>query len=393
MSSNSNGNGNGKRPAAWGTVVKHGDRFRAKKRGGGHAGVYDTPEEAWSVLDALRQKLAGLGPITLRQWGARWLDQRDKSGAIRSIKSERSLWRQHIESDPIADAELRRIDPPKVGAWIERLVQKRALKAVNRGHGNKSGELQPTGRRLSRKTCSSVRRLLRQAFEDARCKGYVRVNPVTGVRIPKNDASDQAAAARWRHMSEAEIASLFGTIPATDLRAHAFFRITIQAGLRRGEVLGLRWEDIHFAGDRSYLQVKRSHGDKPVKTVSALRSVPLLPAVREALDAFRRESGAVKVTGYVFHGRTGGPLHPDFDCDWRRKWRALAGVRREVRLHDHRHTCACHLRLGTWGLTLSIGDLKDWLGHSDIKTTLRYAKLGPQGLVALMERALKAILK
>jgi integrase len=62
-----------------------------------------------------------------------------------------------------------------------------------------------------------------------------------------------------------------------------------------------------------------------------------------------------------------------------------AGIKRRIRFHDLRHTCASHLVQGTWSPqwithALRLEEVKAWLDHSDIGVTQRYAHLAPDAI-------------
>jgi hypothetical protein len=63
-------------------------------------------------------------------------------------------------------------------------------------------------------------------------------------------------------------------------------------------------------------------------------------------------------------------------------YRMRAGITRHVRFHDLRHTCASHLVMGSWGITLSLLETAQWLGHTSLSVTQRYAHLCPDRLAA-----------
>jgi integrase len=147
--------------------------------------------------------------------------------------------------------------------------------------------------------------------------------------------------------------------------------------MRRGEVLGLRWQDIDFDGKVIHVrqQIYRAGGELhigPVKTRAGSRDLPLLGLARTALAARReaqesdrsRLGAAWADTGLVFTTRTGRPVEP------RNLVRSFAricehgGVRR-IRLHAIRHTTASLLK----DLGVPARDAQAILGHSHISTT------------------------
>ena len=167
------------------------------------------------------------------------------------------------------------------------------------------------------------------------------------------------------------------------------------SGLRRGELLALRWSDVNFEVGR--LTVKQSLvmlGGKAViqapKSKAAVRSVKLpadavaaLQAHRDRQEFARKKAGARwQETGLVFTSTVGTALSPRnvgraFD-----EAVARAGVPR-MRLHDLRHVSASlDLASGT-----SVKAVAARLGHSDPSITLRtYAHVLPQEEHAAAER-------
>jgi hypothetical protein len=87
--------------------------------------------------------------------------------------------------------------------------------------------------------------------------------------------------------------------------------------------------------------------------------------------------------------------HADgYDAGWAARtcgegWRETAGIRDGVRFHDLRHTCASHLVQGTWAPSLlsralRLEEVREWLGHTSIKVTERYAHLCADGIRSLV---------
>jgi integrase len=144
--------------------------------------------------------------------------------------------------------------------------------------------------------------------------------------------------------------------------------------------LGLRWEDVTLDGPRPELRVRRSYNGAP-KTKSSRRTVPLLSPLQSALSRWKRSGGIVRATGLVFANKRGGVYGASYDAGWERHWRGAAKVREHVRFHDLRHTCASHLVMGTWTPeAFKPVEVMPWMGHSDLKTTMRYSHLAPDWL-------------
>lgn len=178
-------------------------------------------------------------------------------------------------------------------------------------------------------------------------------------------------------------------------------------GLRRGEVLGLRWEAIDFeAGTLTIRHIVTStnmdgkhilvEADR-AKTKSSLRTLPLVAAFAQRLrelkarQAYNRQlCGScynTKYDGYVFVDEMGNLILPNSVTEGFAKLLADNGLRK-IRFHDLRHSCASLLL--KQGVPMK--QIQEWLGHSDISTTANiYAHLDSQSKVlsaATMEKAL-----
>jgi len=155
------------------------------------------------------------------------------------------------------------------------------------------------------------------------------------------------------------------------------FVLLLLYGMRRGEVLGLRWQDIDSDTEviRVRQQIQRIQGELhvgPLKTRAGRRDLPLiglatdaLTARREAQDADRIKLGRSWVdTGLVFTTRTGRPIEPrNLVRSFTRICRDN-GIRR-IRVHAVRHTTASLLK----ALGVPARDAQIILGHAHVTTT------------------------
>ncbi len=167
---------------------------------------------------------------------------------------------------------------------------------------------------------------------------------------------------------------------AREDRLEALYVLAIHCGLRQGELLGLRWEDIDL--DTGTLQIRRTFttakGERAFtapKTSKSRRNVRLTSGAMDTLvrhyqrQLEKREQlgGLWQDQGLVFASRVGTPINRHNLL--RRSFKPLlekAGLPHSVRFHDLRHTCAT--------LLLSKGVhsklVQELLGHSNVSTTL-----------------------
>jgi integrase len=143
-------------------------------------------------------------------------------------------------------------------------------------------------------------------------------------------------------------------------------------GLRRGELLALRWRDVDFPA--SAIRVRGSYAGGQLTTPKSgkVRSVPLAPEVAETLAQIGQREHFTGDDELVFPGVAGDYL--DGSALRRRYQQTLvrAGLR-PLRFHDLRHT------FGTRVIQeADIRRVQEWMGHADIQTTMRYLHYAPR---------------
>lgn len=223
---------------------------------------------------------------------------------------------------------------------------------------------------LSPKTVAYAHQVLRTALELARRWDLVDRNVASMVDPPRRERPkihpmDPSQARRF-------LDSLHGH------RLEALFSVALAMGLRQGEALGLRWEDVDLlAGSLSVRhQVQRIDGRLVLvepKTERSRRTIAIPPTVIERLRHHEARQLAEKLwagstwteEGYVFTSRTGGPLQARRVIDEFHKALAAAGMPR-IRFHDLRHSCATLLLVQ--GVSPRV--VMEILGHSEIAMTM-----------------------
>jgi integrase len=215
---------------------------------------------------------------------------------------------------------------------------------------------------------------LRVIARRALLQGDLVINPVSGVRLPA------VRGTRDRFATPQEAAELIEAAPDRDrtIWATAFY-----AGLRRGELQGLHWDDVEF--DRGVLRVRRQwdryvHAETTPKSAAGTRSVPLTLVLQ---DHLLRHQAASSGGERVFAAASGQPFDPgELMVRARRAWGA-AGLE-PVCLHEARHSYASLMAEAG----VPIEDLSEFLGHSTINLTIKtYRHLYPQA----RERAARAL--
>ena len=155
---------------------------------------------------------------------------------------------------------------------------------------------------LSRATLKHVKSVLSAIFTHAkRCGAINGVNPVRDVSIPKGRESEDTYA-----YSLEEIFRMLDVLPdpaATVIAAAAF------TGLRKGEVRGMRWENLHDDEMKVTHSIWNRHIGDP-KTKASKAPIPVIAPLLKFLERHRANKGNPE-NGWVFSSSIGSPLHLD----------------------------------------------------------------------------------
>ena len=190
---------------------------------------------------------------------------------------------------------------------------------------------QPKG--LSSKTVRNINQAISSAMQLAIQQHLISHDPTDGCALPKTEhremqtlSADQLTA----FLLEAKHSGVF-----------EMYYIELATGLRRGELLGLKWEDIDFTTQtlRVRRQVGRIKGEvreAPLKTKNAYRTISL---GTDAVGILKQQREKHPSSSYVFPGPTGGPIAPDSVLHMLHRVLDRAGLP-EIRFHDLRHTFA-----------------------------------------------------
>ena len=221
---------------------------------------------------------------------------------------------------------------------------------------------------------SIVRRVLALAVRD----GVIPRNPALGCgrlisRVSRTTAAEVSVVESW---TRGEVETLLGLAAEHEPRVAPILRFLVSTGARRGEALGLRWEDVDF--DRSRISIRRALTKGVLVTPKSgkARVVAMPPSLAEALfdllgerrqECLRR--GWSELPAWVFASEAGTALDEgNLTRAWHRvRRRAQKEGVRPFKLHAARHTFA--------SLALAAGRSIRWvadqLGHANPELTLR----------------------
>jgi integrase len=258
---------------------------------------------------------------------------------------------------------------PRIGALEPRQIAPKHVTDLYAELLTDGGLDERRGKALSARTVNYTGKVLTRVLDDAVRLGYLNTNPAKLVERPK------AREVEMKVWSASESRTFLGHV-AND-RLYPLWVLYLTSGLRRGEALGLRWQDIDL--DAGRLAVRRTLvavGGKPAfstpKTERSRRVVALDEGTVAVLRAHRTRQLEERLAigpgyqddGLVFCTVSGAVLHPDNVTNTFDRQVKAAKLPR-IRLHDLRHTAATLLLEA--GVPLKV--VSERFGHSSIAIT------------------------
>jgi len=225
---------------------------------------------------------------------------------------------------------------------------------------------------LATKTIRNIHVLVHRALRDAVRKNLIPRNVADAADPPKLNRANRAEMQTW---TPDQLRAFFEGIASHRLAAAYILAAT--TGMRRGEVLGVRWRDIDFKTRRLHVQQTVLSVEYQItigrpKTLRGERKIALDPETVRVLKAHRaaqrREKHLLgegyRDQGLVFARENGEPIHPDyFSQTFDRTVKRLKLPK--IRLHDLRHT---HATLGL-AAGIHVKVISDRLGHATTSFT------------------------
>jgi len=203
-------------------------------------------------------------------------------------------------------------------------------------------------KKVSPATVNRALACLKCMFNKAIQWGKADMNPVRQVKLFKEDNK------RIRYLEKEEIAKLLA-------RCRGYLKavviLALNTGMRKGEILNLKWHDCDFRHNIIYLY-NTKNGEK--------REIPMNEQARVALIKVRKHPESA----YIFCNKRGDPIK-DIKKSF---FTALdkAGII-QFHFHDLRHTFASHLVMSG----VDLNTVRELMGHKSLEMTLRYSHLSP----------------
>ena len=276
-----------------------------------------------AIENSKRLDYTRTGKYTVGQWMNEWFEAYAK---VKVRPSSHQTYKGYIENHikpNIGDIPIEKLTSLQLQKFYRLLLTEGRIPRIE-------SEKQPKG--LSAKTVRNINQVISSAMDMAVRHKLILTNPTEGCELPKVE---------HREMK---------TLPAEQLGAflreakesgvYELYYLDLATGLRRGELLGLKWEDIDLQNGIIHVrrQVARVDGEVkelPLKTKNSYRNI----SISQDAVAMLTEMEAHRSSDYVFPSSTGGPISPDSVNNMLHRVLKRAGLP-SIRFHDLRHTFA-----------------------------------------------------
>lgn len=226
------------------------------------------------------------------------------------------------------------------------------------------------GQGLSPKTVHNYGTIAKVVFNFALSRRWIPFSPGQGVTLPKR--TDRVG---LRFLEIPQVMSLLDNAQAGPYQAidRAVYCVASFAGLRWGEILGLRWMDVDFSAHLLRVEANIVRGKLTTPKSHEMRSIPMAPQVADELQKLTR----LGQTRRVFSNPTptGNPMSRTVFMERYRKSLTAAGIDEAFRFHDLRHTFGTTLARSPH---VTVQEIQAWMGHADLQTTQQYMHYRPR---------------
>lgn len=235
---------------------------------------------------------------------------------------------------------------------------------------------------LSNSTINTVITLIKGLYNFAEKRGYTKNN--IGRRLEKSKVQQRD----FEYWKIEQIQAFFKTIPM-DEHYFNFFKFAFLTGLRRGEIIGLRWSDIYLSEKRNYIELKGQidqSGNRVTLKGNMARVIPLSKRAIKLLRFLKLESeilykyrnkeildkkadiNMLMTDDLIFKTKRGKQINPNnISKEWK-KLQIKYGIKKPIKFHAIRHSFATNLaRSG-----MDIRKVQRLLGHTTVKVTEKY---------------------
>lgn len=345
--------------------VKHSTIFRYRELTAriypaiGHIKLKDLRADHLNTFyTTLGQEGAGLG----RSWAIAKTD-------LSALLKEKGITRSELSS--MAGVPIRTL----YNALRGKRINKAAAEAISGALGvkvEKAFNLQEEKKKLSPKTVIEHHRLISTVLDQAEKEGLVPFNVASKATLPKVQKKEV------NYFQPEQVAAIRDALETEPIRWKTLIHLFLITGARRGEILGLKWDNVDLDGNRIhicnnvlYAPDRGIYEDTP-KTATSDRFITIPLETAKLLQQYRawqneerlRLGSYYQYQGFVFSQDNGNPMHPDSVNDWLDKFSKRHDLP-HINPHAFRHSMASLLYFnGVDSVSIS-----KRLGHAQVSTT------------------------
>ena len=275
---------------------------------------------------SVRVSIYGASPQACYDKAKERTDKARKTGVVRPGKETLGQWIEHWKAE-VLPGKSRLADGTRqqYGYLVEHLARSKAAAKPMR-------ELTTADLESAIARCSlgdsgkwTLHTIANSLFKDAIKAEKINFNPMAGAERPRRSEDDSDEDTEAKAFMPAEVVAMekaLAALPRSGAQIAALFSFAVRSGLRRGELLGLRWSDVHLTVDEPYLNVRQQltadgRLTSRLKTRNSKRRLPLNSEAVAVLKAHRKAETARQLRarewedcGLVFTARNGQPLDP-----------------------------------------------------------------------------------
>lgn len=327
------------------------------------AGINEANDKANEYINNIKLGLVNnKEAVTINHLFPKWLFEVKKNEVkITSFEKYEGLYRNYISNAPFSNILLNEIKSLPIQKYYNELSKTKNDTLIK-----------------------NIHKILRNFFDYAEREEYIIKNPCANITLPKSKKTvDEIIDKKtniFNYFTEDEIPELIQLFEGYNIQPIIIF--ALGTGMRKGEILGLQWDDVDFKKreisvrhNLSFAPEINEIGKRTYKTIlqtpksdNSIRIIPMSNKIYDLLKSLPHDSE------YVF---SSSKSHTHFDIKWTEKiWtKKTKGTKFENRsFHDLRHTFATMLLLKGANLI----QIKELLGHSSVKITEIYLDALPK---------------
>jgi len=291
--------------------------------------------------------------ITINEWIDTWLDVYITPNVSPTTLSRYQGMIKRYIKPIIGSMQVQNLNTLAVQAWVNGLKTSPS-----------------SGKPMAAATIKHAYHVLKGSMDKAVLAGIISRTPCAGIMLPKGQ---KKAAVIY---NEAQIHQLIGAAKGTEMELVIDMELCL--GLRRGELLGLWWQDIDW--DKKQVHIVRNrvvvNGKSVVKEPKTANSVRIIDMPDQLVQKLRKHKltctgnrmrlgSAYTDSDYIIVHPDGRPIYPEYLSQMLTKLQKKANLP-QCRFHDLRHLCATIMLLQ--GVNVKVA--QERLGHKDISTTM-----------------------